>query len=65
MTAEEAGTGRRKARALGPGPEAPPGPGPGILITIRSLLPSLAPVEQRVAQTVLDDPAGVAWRSIS
>jgi DNA-binding MurR/RpiR family transcriptional regulator len=37
----------------------------GILITIRSLLPNLAPVEQRVAQAVLDDPAGVAWRSIS
>src|SRR5919201_2190642 len=41
------------------------GPDPGILITIRSLLPDLAPVEQRVAQAVLDDPGGVAWRSIS
>ncbi|MGA3152495.1 MAG: MurR/RpiR family transcriptional regulator [Streptosporangiaceae bacterium] len=41
------------------------GPNPGILITIRSLLPNLAPVERRVAQAVLDDPAGVAWRSIS
>jgi len=37
----------------------------GILITIRSLLPNLAPVERRVAQAVLDDPAGVAWRNIS
>jgi DNA-binding MurR/RpiR family transcriptional regulator len=37
----------------------------GILITIRSLQPNLAPVEQRVAQAVLDDPSGVAWRSIS
>jgi DNA-binding MurR/RpiR family transcriptional regulator len=37
----------------------------GILVTIRSLLPNLAPVEQRVAQAVLDDPGGVAWRSIS
>jgi len=37
----------------------------GILITIRSLLPNLAPVEQRVAQAVLGDPGGVAWRSIS
>src|ERR1700677_1188168 len=37
----------------------------GILITIRSLLPNLAPVERRVAQAVLDDPAGVAWRHIS
>src|SRR5262249_47031148 len=40
-------------------------PDVGILITIRSLLPNLAPVEQRVAQAVLDDPGGVAWRSIS
>jgi DNA-binding MurR/RpiR family transcriptional regulator len=40
-------------------------PDVGILVTIRSLLPNLAPVEQRVAQTVLDDPGGVAWRSIS
>lgn len=41
------------------------GPDVGILITIRSLMPNLAPVEQRVAQAVLDDPGGVAWRSIS
>jgi DNA-binding MurR/RpiR family transcriptional regulator len=41
------------------------GPDIGILITIRSLLPNLAPVERRVAQAVLDDPAGVAWRNIS
>jgi len=34
-------------------------------VTIRSLLPNLAPVERRVAQAVLDDPQGVAWRSIS
>jgi DNA-binding MurR/RpiR family transcriptional regulator len=50
MTAEERATGGFDA---------------GILITIRSLLPNLAPVEQRVAQAVLDDPSGVAWRSIS
>ena len=37
----------------------------GILVTIRALLPNLAPVERRVAHMVLDDPAGVAWRSIS
>jgi DNA-binding MurR/RpiR family transcriptional regulator len=37
----------------------------GILISIRSLLPNLAPVERRVAQAVLDDPAGVAWLNIS
>jgi DNA-binding MurR/RpiR family transcriptional regulator len=41
------------------------GPDVGILITIRSLLPNLAPVERRVAQAVLDDPGGVALRSIS
>ncbi len=41
------------------------GPDVGILVTIRALLPNLAPVERRVAQMVLDDPAGVAWRSIS
>jgi DNA-binding MurR/RpiR family transcriptional regulator len=41
------------------------GPDVGVLITIRSLLPNLAPVERRVAQAVLDDPGGVAWRSIS
>lgn len=41
------------------------GPDVGVLITIRALLPNLAPVEQRVAQAVLDDPGGVAWRSIS
>jgi len=65
MTAEEAGPGGSKSRASTAGNEAPPGPDPGILITIRSLLPDLAPVEKRVAQAVLDDPAGVAWRSIS
>ena len=41
-----------------------PGPDIRILITIRSLLPNLAPVERRVAQAVLDDPQGMAWRSI-
>jgi DNA-binding MurR/RpiR family transcriptional regulator len=45
--------------------DASRGPDIGVLITIRSLLPNLAPVEQRVAQAVLDDPGGVAWRSIS
>jgi DNA-binding MurR/RpiR family transcriptional regulator len=65
MTADEAGPGGSKSRASTAGNEAPPGPDPGILITIRSLLPDLAPVEKRVAQAVLDDPAGVAWRSIS
>ena len=77
MTAEEAGPTSRTARRRRREPPArrePAGPGQppggqdldvGILITIRSLLPDLAPVEQRVAQAVLDDPGGVAWRSIS
>src|SRR6202012_5604172 len=65
MTAEEAGPGGSKSRASTAGNEGPPGPDPGILITIRSLLPNLAPVEKRVGQAVLDDPAGVAWRSLS
>ena len=77
MTAEEAGptprTARRRRREPASrrepaGQAQPPGPPDldvGILITIRSLLPDLAPVEQRVAQAVLDDPGGVAWRSIS
>jgi DNA-binding MurR/RpiR family transcriptional regulator len=34
-------------------------------VTIRSLLPNLAPVERRVAQAVLDDPGGAARQSIS
>jgi len=42
-----------------------PGLDMGILITIRSLLPGLAPVERRVAQVILDDPGGAARQSIS
>jgi DNA-binding MurR/RpiR family transcriptional regulator len=34
-------------------------------VRIRALMPSLAPAEQRVAQRVLDDPAGVAASTIS
>jgi DNA-binding MurR/RpiR family transcriptional regulator len=44
------------------------GDGPGEaspLVRIRSLLPGLAPAEQRVARVVLGDPAAVARRSIS
>src|SRR5512142_3360193 len=49
------------------GPAAPAGlpMDIGILVTIRALLPNLAPVERRVAQAVLDDPSGAARRSIS
>jgi DNA-binding MurR/RpiR family transcriptional regulator len=56
---------RQDQAAAGAGAGAAAGPGVGVLITIRSLLPNLAPVERRVAQAVLDDPGGVAWRSIS
>jgi DNA-binding MurR/RpiR family transcriptional regulator len=69
MTTEEADSaartsGRRRRDSSRPDPGGT-GHDVGILVTIRSLLPNLAPVEQRVAQVVLDDPAGVAWRSIS
>jgi len=59
----------RDAPRAEPG-EARAGPGEprmdvGILVTIRALLPNLAPVERRVAQAVLGDPGGAAHRSIS
>ena len=38
---------------------------PSILIGVRSALPSLRPAEQRVAEAVLADPAGVCERSIT
>lgn len=38
---------------------------PSPLVRIRSLLPGLAKAEQRVAHVVLEDPAGVARRSIT
>ena len=38
---------------------------PDIGVTIRSLQPSLAPAERRVAERVLADPAGVAASTIS
>src|ERR1700761_2883877 len=69
MRAETAGPGARAARRRSRGPavrhQGSHDLDVGILITIRSLLPDLAPVEQRVAHAVLDDPGGVAWRSIS
>lgn len=55
---EASGAARRPA-------EAEPGMDIGVLITIRALLPNLAPVERRVAQAVLDDPGGAARQSIS
>ncbi|MFZ0000948.1 MAG: MurR/RpiR family transcriptional regulator, partial [Trebonia sp.] len=70
MTTEEPDTapgksGRRGRASSRPDPGGGTAPDVGVLVTIRSLLPNLAPVERRVAQAVLDDPAGVAWRSIS
>src|SRR3954454_14145998 len=46
----------------------PPGSGRSslsILIRVRGALPSLRPAEQRVAEAVLADPAGVCERSIT
>ncbi len=40
-------------------------PGPDVLVSIRALLPNLAPVERRVAHQVLADPYGTAMQSIS
>lgn len=46
-------------------PEPGPTDGSDILVTIRALLPNLAPVEQRVAHQVLADPYGTAMQAIS
>src|SRR5579875_442021 len=56
---------RRPRRDPAPQEQAEPGMDIGVLITIRALLPNLAPVERRVAQAVLDDPGGAARQSIS
>ncbi|MFB8767944.1 MurR/RpiR family transcriptional regulator [Nocardiopsis alba] len=45
--------------------EAPAPPAPTTVLRIRSLLPSLAPAEQRVAQRVIDDPERAAASSIT
>ncbi len=55
-----AGRGRQAAPERGS-----PDPGSDVLVSIRALLPSLAPVEQRVARQVLADPFGTAMQSIS
>ncbi|WP_067968611.1 MurR/RpiR family transcriptional regulator [Nocardiopsis trehalosi] len=49
------------------GAEAAPGgaSAPTTVLRIRSLLPSLAPAEQRVAQRIIDDPERVAASSIT
>jgi DNA-binding MurR/RpiR family transcriptional regulator len=50
-----------------PSPGEPSGPDASddILVTVRALLPNLAPVEQRVARQVLADPFGTARQAIS
>src|SRR5258707_14429106 len=69
MTTEEpgkaAGTSGRRVHDRSRREPGGTAPDVGILVTIRSLLPNLAPFEQRVAPTVLYDPCGVAWRTIS
>jgi DNA-binding MurR/RpiR family transcriptional regulator/CubicO group peptidase (beta-lactamase class C family) len=59
---------RRRAPAVVRDPERDSGPrteaGRGLLVRIRAELPGLRPAERRVALAVLDDPAGVAQRSI-
>ena len=52
-------------RAPEPAEPRPPGAGGDILVRIRSLMPSLAPVEQRVARQVLADPFGTAMQAVS
>lgn len=47
-----------------PGPPAPK-PALSVLIRIRGAVPSLRPAEQRVAQAVLADPAGISESSIT
>jgi DNA-binding MurR/RpiR family transcriptional regulator len=46
-------------------PSAQDGATPSTVLKIRSLLPSLAPAEQRVAQRIIDDPERVAASSIT
>lgn len=48
-----------------PWPGAHADAGRGLLVRIRAALPALRPAERRVAEAVLDDPAGVAQWSIS
>lgn len=43
----------------------PPEPTGPLLVRVRAVLPALAPAEQRVANAVLADPAGVAAMTIS
>jgi DNA-binding MurR/RpiR family transcriptional regulator len=58
----DAGPGRARASD---GTQAAARPGPDVLVTIRALLPALAPAERRIAETVLRDPAAAAGRTIT
>lgn len=57
-----------RARARPPDRDLAEGPsaeaGRGLLVRIRAELPGLRPAERRVARVVLEDPAGVAQRTI-
>jgi DNA-binding MurR/RpiR family transcriptional regulator/CubicO group peptidase (beta-lactamase class C family) len=52
------------ARTVDDGRSVPP-PARGLLVRVRAELPFMRPAEQRVALAVLEDPAGVAQRSIA
>ena len=56
---------QERRRQPSSGEPSAPDAGDDILVTIRALLPNLAPVEQRVARQVLVDPFGTAMQSIS
>ncbi|HEY9294119.1 MAG TPA: MurR/RpiR family transcriptional regulator [Microlunatus sp.] len=61
--AEDRGTGDRSGSGVASSPR--PVRALSVLIKIRRALPNLRPAEQRVAQAVLDDPAGVSESSIT
>ena len=63
-----AGSSSSSSSARAAAAAAPPGPtrsSLSVLIRVRGALPSLRPAEQRVAEAVLADPAGVSERSIT
>lgn len=57
-------------QGAGPSPDSAKGNGgqertPSVLIKVNRAMPNLRPAEQRVAQAVLDDPAGISESSIT
>ncbi len=62
---QETGSAPDRKRHPGPADASAPDTGDDILVTVRALLPNLAPVEQRVARQVLADPFGTAMQAIS